>query len=444
MKRSIIIILGLFAANCMAATHYVVTNNLSASDPYTSWGTAGTNLIEVVNAAQTNTGAKVIWVTNGIYYLTNQVTVSSALTLQSVNGRDVTIVDGNNYPGKAVTNRCFYLTASGTVLDGFTITHGYNIDKDGTGGGVYCTAGTTVKNCRITGCVATNNYTYPPWNDPVIHGAGIYITGGVLTNCEIIGNTNYNYGASVYAGAATVVANCTIASNKASKPTVSYDEGYGAGICADGAGTVVQNCTIYGNNTSDGNYGGGVHVRAGAIIRNSLIYGNSAVNGGGIAMYPNGSSPKISNCTVVSNTASLQGGGIYVFLRTGQTSCVENVVSYFNTCVNGSSNIYFFSDQLPYHYIVNSCIAPTNAFVTTGIGGYYYANNIEVNPQFAGKDTGDWRLTQASPCVNTGTNETWMDGAVDLDLHSRIDRFSGIVDMGCYEYLMRGTMFSGR
>jgi len=35
-----------------------------------------------------------------------------------------------------------------------------------------------------------------------------------------------------------------------------------------------------------------------------------------------------------------------------------------------------------------------------------------------------------------------MNGAFDLDGHSRIDRFSGVVDMGCYEYLPAGTMYS--
>ena len=431
----------------MAATHYVVTNNPTASDPYTSWATAGTNIIEVVNAALTNTGAKMIWVTNGTYYLSNQVAVSSALTLQSVNGRDVTIVDGNNYDGKPVTNRCFYITASGTVLDGFTIANGYNIDKQGKGGGLYCEAGTTVKNCRITGCVCTNT-TYTGFYDPVIYGAGIYITGGVLTNCEIVGNINYNYGASVYAGAGALVANCTIVSNRCYKPPTVFGEQYGAGICVDGAGTVVQNCTIY-DNIASGEYGGGVHLRAGAIIRNSLIYGNSAIYGGGIAIYPGapGGVPKIQNCTVVSNTASVAGGGIFIWVRVTDpaTSSVENVISYLNTCSGGTTSNFYFSLSTPGGcWIVNSCIAPTNAFPTSGLPGYYYANNTEANPQFAGKDTGDWRLTKTSPCVNAGTNETWMDGAVDLDLHSRIDRFSRIADMGCYEYLLRGTMLSGR
>jgi hypothetical protein len=36
-----------------------------------------------------------------------------------------------------------------------------------------------------------------------------------------------------------------------------------------------------------------------------------------------------------------------------------------------------------------------------------------------------------------------MDGAVDLDGHQRLDPYSRIVDMGCYEYLPSGSMYSG-
>ena len=437
----------MLAANCMAATHYVRPSSAGASDPYTSWGTAGTSIITVVNAALTNTGTKVIWVTNGTYYLSNQVAVSSALTLQSVNGRDVTIVDGNNYDGKPVSNRCFYLTASGTVLDGFTLTNGFMNNALGGGGGVYCAAGVTVKNCRITGCVGTNfdiAYPNPGWENSFVKGPGVYVTGGVVTNCEIIGNSNYNYYASVYAGGAALVVDCTIANNITHKGLGG--EGFAAGIWGIGAGTVIENCKIYGNTTTGyGMYGGGVGLEDYAIVRNSLVYGNSSSFGGGIAMY-GFAGVKIQSCTVVSNTASDIGGGIFMMAVNGLTSYVENTVSYFNTCA-GSSNIGWTTFGPPYtgsYQIVNSCIAPTNAFKTTGIVGYYYVNNIEVNPQFAGKDTGDWRLTKTSPCVNAGTNETWMDGMVDLDLHSRIDRFARIVDMGCYEYLPRGTMVSGR
>lgn len=74
--------------------------------------------------------------------------------------------------------------------------------------------------------------------------------------------------------------------------------------------------------------------------------------------------------------------------------------------------------------------------------------NTLSNPNFinsAGGADRNYRFNRPSPCFNTGTNQLdWMAGAVDLDGHHRIDVFSGIVDMGCYEYLLSGTMFSGR
>jgi hypothetical protein len=99
----------------------MVTNNSYAQDPYTNWTTAGTNIIDVVNAAMTNSMSRLVWVSNGTYYLTNQVSITNDLTIQSVNGCNVTIVDGNNYVGKLVTNRCFYLV--GSTLDGGASPH---------------------------------------------------------------------------------------------------------------------------------------------------------------------------------------------------------------------------------------------------------------------------------------------------------------------------------
>ena len=54
---------------------------------------------------------------------------------------------------------------------------------------------------------------------------------------------------------------------------------------------------------------------------------------------------------------------------------------------------------------------------------------------------GNYRLQANSPGVNTGTNVSWMNTAVDLDGKPRI-RY-GRVDMGCYETIYRGTIFSG-
>ena len=430
MKRLMVIIIAgvLITANGMAATHYVVTNgtpgHIGPVDPYTNWATAGTNIIAVVNAALTNTAPRTVWVSNGTYYLTDQVTISAALTLQSVNGREVTIVDGYNYAGKPVTNRCFDLTGSGAVLDGVTISNGYVI---GHGGGVYCAAGNYVKNCRITDCVATNVGV-------VANGGGAYVDG-VMSNCEVIRNINFNdYGGGIYANG--LVVNCVVASNTVYK---NVEQAYGAGIMVNNNG-VISNCMIYGNDTTATSFGsgGGIKMGWGATVYNSLVYNNYAQVGGGISMFADGS---IQNCTVVSNQTGAAGtytGGIYLWnVDATHTQYIKNVICYFNNTAAGKSNIYM--ESVGTYHIVNSCIAPTNDFPTNGIAGYY-ANNIESNPQFANKDSNDFHLAKGSPCINSGTNENWM--TLDLDGHSRIDRFSGIVDMGCYEYLPQGFMFA--
>ena len=67
--------------------------------------------------------------------------------------------------------------------------------------------------------------------------------------------------------------------------------------------------------------------------------------------------------------------------------------------------------------------------------------NITNSPRFMDFAGQNFRLTADSPAVNSGLNQNWMDGAKDLDGHSRMDRFFGRVDMGCFEHLSRGMTF---
>jgi hypothetical protein len=364
--------------------------------------------------------------------------VTNALTLQSVNGREVTIMNGN-YPN--VTNRCFYLSAGGAMLDGFILTNGCSTN----GGGVYQESGTTVQNCRITGCIATNISSVNSY------GGGAYIRiGGVMTNCEVIGNISHNnHGGGIYVPGGTVV-NCVIACNQAGA-RIGSAEILGCGIRA-GAKAVVSNCRIYENTYKIPTpavrcLGGGVSLYDGVILRNSLVYDNNATKGGGVVVANYG---YIQNCTVVSNRVTdlgegCYGGGIMTATRNNLTTCLQNVICYFNSAATGTDS-NFFNEASGVNtgslHVVNSCIAPTNTFPTSGIEGYYYAGNIESDPQFADKDNNNFRLAQDSPCVNAGTNQDWMTNAVDLDGAARI-RY-GRVDMGAYERIYHGVVYGVR
>jgi len=419
-----------FCAVAYAATHYVrspgTCTNTALQYPYTNWDTAATQIHWAVDAA---VGGDTVLVSNGTYYLTNKVSIAVALTTTSVNGRNVTIVDGNNYPGKQVTNRCFSILAA-AILDGFTVRNGF---VSGGGGGIYCSSGGQVKNCLITANTSTNTSN---------NGGGIYLLDGTISNCDIIGNLSaYGMGGGIFANGTSWVINCAIASNTAS-PMSTGGEVKGGGIFAFGNSVVIDKCNIYENDaTGSAGQGGGALLQNGPILRNSLVYNNRANNGEGGGVFIYYSYGKIQNCTIVSNYAN-NGGGIWASTAAQNTSYIENTVCYLN---RGASSNFYVSTVLGntgYLYIVNSCIAPTSAFPTAAIAGYYYANNIQTNPQFAGKDAGNFRLGQGSPCINSGTNESWMN--LDLDGHSRIDRFSGMADMGCYEYIFTGMKFDAR
>src|ERR1039458_9830260 len=120
---AIVLLLLLLAAtsSALATVRYVNVNNANPTPPYTNWVTAATNIQDAVDAA--GAGDEIV-VTNGTYA---PVSVNTPLTLQSVNGPGVTLIDGGG------TVRCVSLT-NNAVMVGFTLTDG----NAWAGGGGYC------------------------------------------------------------------------------------------------------------------------------------------------------------------------------------------------------------------------------------------------------------------------------------------------------------------
>jgi len=140
-----------------STVHFVNLSNSTPALPFTTRETAATNIQTAVNVA---TDTSTVLVTNGTYKLSSQITVAKSITIRSVNGPDVTIVDGNNTAG------CFHLGHYSNVLSGFTTSPG---------GAVNCNGSQTpvIENCIIVGNVAAN-------------GGGIFY--GSVNNCSIISN----------------------------------------------------------------------------------------------------------------------------------------------------------------------------------------------------------------------------------------------------------------
>ncbi|MCX6993325.1 MAG: hypothetical protein NT011_09325 [Kiritimatiellaeota bacterium] len=437
-----------------ATNYYVVTSSQqpAPTPPWTNWGWAHTNLIEVVAAARDN---DTLYVTNNATYnLTNQIIVSYAITVRSWGPGGIldptnTILSGNgNYPN--ATNRHFTLNNYGATLAGFTLKNGC----ESNGGAIWLKSG-MVTNCTIVSNVAYNLSTY-------YGGGGVYMntSSGGVWNCVFSGNTSSNSGGGICikGGGPFRIADCIIYGNSGLA--------LGGGIIANpaAAGTIFNNCWVISNyaktygggiyllssaqchnslimgNTCGINEGGGVRMGDSSLLRNCLVVGNIATNSSDGGVYLNWNA-SIKNCTIASNVAYGSGGGLGFLGAYGNNGhpSVENTIIWGNSSAGtGVSNYYIYATNT-----AESCVAFTNCSTSPNIVSIYASdiNTISNNPRYVNDATGDFRLQSDSPCIDAGVNRGWMEGALDFYGNRRIDNFRKTVDIGAYEFLAKGTVF---
>ncbi len=448
MKKLCFLAVSLLATGYLyAATWYVATNGNDAANNGTGgWEQA---YATISNAVVKSANGDAVWVSNGLYVLAAQLTVGDR-QVRSWSGNPAdTIIDGDHKV------RCVYMTSTNALLTGFTIRNGFGNDN---GGGVRVHAGATLSNCWVTGNLATNS----DGSNPGIGGGGVWIgNGGRVFNCVIAGNVSSNYGGGLLVGGASywgLVRDCLITNNQAFRG--------GGGICNYGGTFTIEDCEIAGNSAGTVGGGAGVYYKgvmdrcqvhnntstlsgAGVYlqrspdgwIRNCLITSNTTVSagqgGGGIYIRDRGN---VANCTITGNTGGQYGGGLY-FYNDGATYIGNfyNNIIYDNNVISGaSSNWHHVGLQATNGGYYHCCTAPLGSTTWNTAS----TNNTDAPPQFADGGAGDYHVPAESPCVNTGTNLDWMAGATDLDGRRRVDIFSGMADMGCYEHVLRGTVFS--
>ena len=200
------------------------------------------------------------------------------ITLQSEQGADVTVIDGNQ-SGSVVTIDW----GVEVVIDGFTIRNGsgthFPEDYTAKGGGIFCEySSATIVNCTIIDNILIED-------SPV--GGGIYGWDSSLT-----------------------IDNCTITENSAFSAVGGGVAGSGGGVCCKVSSLSVTNCTI--TNNRFGINGGGIWCDESLVtIDKCTISENTAKQGGGICFsYCWDPSPMVTNSTISGNVASDYGGAI--------------------------------------------------------------------------------------------------------------------------------------
>jgi parallel beta-helix repeat protein len=486
--------LGAYEGACTASTKVVYVDGGSVgANTGTSWTDAYTSLQSAILAAS---DGDTIRIADGTYTPTSGTDRTISFAIRSgvsiyagypgygavdPDARDSTVYATNlsgdlGTQGYKGDNSYHVMTATGNgpaaIIDGLTVTLGYNWDGNGAGLVVFGGSSLTVMNCTFSGNTASD-------------GAGMYNCYGSpsLTNCNFTGNTApYGCGGGMYnVKASPILTNCIFTGNTAasgggmyeysSSPTVigcSFNRNTassgGGAYNSSGSSTTLMNCSFSGNAASQ--WGGGFYSESSSILTNCAFSGNTATYSGG-GMYIRSSSRQfLTNCTFIGNSASV-GGGIYNDYHSSP-DLVNCTFSANMASKNGGSVYNYYSSPRMTNCIVwgngSSPIYNSNSTATVTYsdiqGGWLGAGNINNDPKFvrnpspgadgtwgtADDDYGDLRLQAASPCIDAGDNTAVPTGVTtDLAGNPRIVDVPGVhdfgerVDMGAYEVQSAGT-----
>ena len=217
-------------------------------------------------------------------------------------------------------------------------------------------------------------------------GGGVLLETGTLRSCRITG--------------------CRVANDYAGGGGIWNDDG------------LIEHCIIEGNTSDD--WGGGVHN--GGVMRNCLVRNNEALCWGGGGVFNEHGT--VANCTVISNRAvhaQGQGGGIY---NRGSapygTGTVVNCVIWYNSASTDAD----YHDAGPDTETGYSCIP----------SGASYPGMVTNAPMLAVVRGGQIQLSASSPCIDAGTNQSWL--ANTSDLYGNPRTFGGSVDIGTAEAIL--------
>ncbi len=186
--------------------------------------------------------------------------------------------------------------------------------------------------------------------------------------------------------------------------------------------------------------GGGLMNTSNSQFTNCIFRNNSALAGG--AVYCQLGNPTFTNCIIYDNLASLSSAAVSpssgspMFIN---CTIVDNVspaaTMYINTANVTLTNCIFWNNGVDL-----ACFGVGHASVMTSLlhdgglpacGVNLGGNIYNQDPLFEDVMTHNYRITQFSPALNTGTN-SGTTATRDFDQKNRI--FQNVVDMGAYEY----------
>jgi Right handed beta helix region len=211
-------------------------------------------------------------------------------------------------------------------------------------------------------------------------------------------------------------------------------------FAADGGNVLLTGNRVEANQAAAG---GGMALRAvwGGSVRaiGNRLGWNQAGEGGGIYAVGVGGTLWLVNNDIHQNWAS-QYGGLAVSVRLqAELQCVQNTVAD-NEATDVGAMVDVSEDSLAgignnifWGNAARDYAGPTSPHSVIGTGNNGGEGNLAVDPQFYNRDSGDYRLTILSPCVDQGAGDMLLDGVTtDAAGHPRLR--GAAVDPGAFEF----------
>ncbi len=211
---------------------------------------------------------------------------------------------------------------------------------------------------------------------------------------------------------------------------------------------VVSGFTITNGRVMD--QGGGIYVNnstptiTNCIIINNTASGNNNDSQGGGIYLGNAGSPTIANCVIMKNTSDYQGGGMYIY---NASPYIINCTITRNVAINGGG-LYVRYKPAPIFYnsilwgntpneVKKHTVNTVSPIITYSIvqGGFAGRGNINDDPLFVG--LGDfYHLTKESPAIDAGTSKKVPDTDIEGDKRPAGKR----IDIGADEFVSEKKM----
>jgi len=299
--RKILVTLGLTINLAFAATNYVSLTG-SSTPPYDTWAKAATNIQFAIDAAS---DGDIVLVQTGKFVGVaeevsgSMVSITKAITLESVSGAIETTIDAAGWHRRAI-----YINNPNAVVRGFLIELGY---------------------------ARTN---FGPQFYPVSCGGGVFFDGaGTVEECILKYNRAGLAGGSAFMNGGGLLRNCLIYQGEAAE--------CGGVYCTNG-GEIV-NCTIVDNWTLSTNYGGGVWNINGGDVINSIVYANSNTVGNEVDVHTEGSGWSYKYSLVpatISGEGNISGDPLFENVVREKYSLNAN-----SPCRNAGTNLAWMTDS---------------------------------------------------------------------------------------------------